>query len=436
LKNLNGEFKARELSVILGPSGSGKSTLLNLLSGYKSNSNVSGMVKVNGSPTDPKLFRHTSSYVMQDSLLHPLLSVKEAMSFSSNLKIGKEMSADEKQQRVSLGSCHAVECKSIKISSSFSQISEILEILGLTETLETFTGKLSGGQQKRLSIALELVDNPRVIFFDEPTSGLDSSASTHCLSLLKRLAESGRTIICKFLKIVLDCLLQLFIFKLGTVHQPSALLFQMFDNIYAIAEGQCIYQGSSENLVPFLAEFDLVCPDTFNPCDYLLEISTHDYGYQIGNLNQKIRDGLNLDYRKSRVMNEKPCDQHQFVQQSRHETNPLSICVKKAKFSSKLQIFDPKSYCNDSDLYSTSFLRQFYYLLIRTFLLITRNPSMCLMRIFIHLSVAIVIGCIYQGVGDSAKNQMNNFRYIFYTVMFLMFTAFSSLQTTCKNSLN
>lgn len=100
LKNLNGEFKARELTVIVGPSGSGKSTLLNLLSGYNSK-NASGVIKVNGSLRDPKLFRHHSSYVMQDSLLHPLLTVREAMSFSANLKIGKEMSAEEKERRVS-----------------------------------------------------------------------------------------------------------------------------------------------------------------------------------------------------------------------------------------------------------------------------------------------------------------------------------------------
>lgn len=280
--------------------------------------------------------------------------------------------------------------------------------------METYTGHLSGGQQKRLSIALELVDNPLVIFFDEPTSGLDSSSSTQCLSLLKRLAESGRTIIC-------------------TIHQPSALLFKMFDLIYAIAEGQCIYQGSSQNLVPFLAELDLNCPEFFNPADYLLEISTHDYGYQIEKLNRKIQDGMNQQYRKPKVVPaiEVPFD-HQIVFPPRVDTNPISICVKKAKFSSKLQILDPKKYCNDSDLYSTSFLRQFYYLLIRAFLLITRNPSMSLMRILIHVGVALAIGMIYQGVGDSAKNMMNNFRYVFYTVMFLMFTAFSSLQTTCE----
>lgn len=100
LINLNGEFRARELSVIVGPSGSGKSTLLNLLSGYKSN-DTSGVVKVNGSLRDQKQFRHMSSYVMQDSLLHPLLTVREAMNFSVNLKIGKELDAQEKDQRAS-----------------------------------------------------------------------------------------------------------------------------------------------------------------------------------------------------------------------------------------------------------------------------------------------------------------------------------------------
>lgn len=87
--------------MIVGPSGSGKSSLLNILSGYMSQ-NVSGVVKVNGSPRDRKQFRHVSSYVMQDSLLHPLLTVKEAMSFSVNLKIGKELSSEEKKIRVSL----------------------------------------------------------------------------------------------------------------------------------------------------------------------------------------------------------------------------------------------------------------------------------------------------------------------------------------------
>lgn len=101
LKNLNGEFRARELSVIVGPSGGGKSSLLNVLSGYN-RKQFSGTVKVNGNPRDLKQFRYVSSYVMQDSLLHPQLTVNEAMKFSVNLKIGKHVDVNDKQRRVSI----------------------------------------------------------------------------------------------------------------------------------------------------------------------------------------------------------------------------------------------------------------------------------------------------------------------------------------------
>lgn len=140
------------------------------------------------------------------------------------------------------------------------------------------TGVLSGGQRKRLAIALELVDNPPVMFFDEPTSGLDSSTSTQVISLLKQLAEEGRTIIC-------------------TIHQPSALVFGLFDHLYALAEGYCIYTGNTQMLLPFLTELDLICPKTYNPSDYLLEISTHDYGEQNGRLIEKIQNGKSMAYR-------------------------------------------------------------------------------------------------------------------------------------------
>lgn len=193
---------------------------------------------------------------MQDHDLQPMLTVMEAMHFSSNLRVGEELTVTQKKDR----------------------IREILEAIALYDARKTRTGQLSGGQKKRLAIALELVTNPPIMFFDEPTSGLDSSTSTQCVSMLKKLAQEGRTIVC-------------------TIHQPSALVFKMFDHLFVMAEGQCIYTGSTENLLPFLSELDLKCPEFHNPSDFLLEVATNDFGPQNERLVEKTENGLCVEYR-------------------------------------------------------------------------------------------------------------------------------------------
>lgn len=149
------------------------------------------------------------------------------MSCATHLKLGFSITREEKQKL----------------------IQKILFMLGLEQKGNTPTAGLSGGQKKRLSIALEMISNPPILFLDEPTTGLDSSSCTQCISLLKRLAQDGRTIVC-------------------TIHTPSALLFEMFDRLYTITSGHCFYQGPVRELVPFLGSLGYNCPSYHNPADF------------------------------------------------------------------------------------------------------------------------------------------------------------------------
>lgn len=128
-------------------------------------------------------------------------------------------------------------------------ITEILENLHLNHRRNVTANNLSGGERKRLSIALELVANPNIFFLDEPTSGLDEVTAAQCIRLLSRLASQGRTIVC-------------------TIHQPSATIFNYFDNIFVLAKGQCVYQGTPSAIIPFLGHINLSCPMYYSPSDY------------------------------------------------------------------------------------------------------------------------------------------------------------------------
>jgi ABC-type multidrug transport system ATPase subunit len=161
------------LLAIVGPSGAGKSTLTNALNGFRPAS--SGAVLYGGRD----LYRHYDDirqrigFVPQDDILHPLLTVRRALEYAAELRFPPDVTKTERSQR----------------------IEEVLEELDLTERATTKIAKLSGGQRKRVSVALELLTKPSLLFLDEPTSGLDPGNERQVMALLQDLAKGGRTVI-------------------------------------------------------------------------------------------------------------------------------------------------------------------------------------------------------------------------------------------------
>ncbi|CAH0560474.1 unnamed protein product [Brassicogethes aeneus] len=358
LRNVNGQFKSRQLHAIIGPSGAGKTTLLNILAGYKC-TEATGSILVNGKLRNIKQFRNMSRYIMQEDLIQPMLSVKEAMMVAANLKLNKNITFEQKE----------------------NSITEILDLLGLNKTADTSTSKLSGGERKRLAIALELINNPPLLFLDEPTSGLDDLSCSQCISLLKMLAEDGRTVIC-------------------SIHSPSAKLFALFDNVYVVALGQCVYQGYGPNVVPFLSRIGLDCPKHYNPADFIMEVCCQEYGDFQDKMVSAIDNG--------RCIN--------------RESHPSIAAIHNTEVENIQEVetteFLDTIYQQDDNV---RWLDQFKILLLRMWLQMWRDKNFIMMKCALHVVLGLLVGTMYIGMGNDGSKTIFNFGFYFCCLIFFMY---------------
>ncbi|XP_012140084.1 ATP-binding cassette sub-family G member 4 isoform X4 [Megachile rotundata] len=377
LKNLSGEFRAGELTAIMGLSGAGKSTLMDVLAGFIT-SGVTGNIMVNSKARNLDEFRRLSAYIMQNDNLQPLLTVQEAMNVAAELKL--TASPQQKKQK----------------------IEQILITMSLDICRHTRTGQLSGGERKRLAIALELLNCPPILFLDEPTSGLDSVTSKYCITLLKQLAKSGQTVIC-------------------SIHQPSASLLNMVDHLYVVADGSCVYTGSTQNLVPYLSSLGLQCPTHYNPADYLMEICNGDYGKHVPGLIDAIENGKNNAWRSTSNVT---------TANRQEEVIALNVMASFQALRQRPPMAADYAPRRKGSEYATNFWKQLIVLLKRNTIRLSRDKVLTFTRLSMHFVIALLVGTIYFQIGQDAVYVLDNFNLLFFNIMFLMFSAFSATVTT------
>ncbi|KAI9488549.1 ABC-2 type transporter-domain-containing protein [Zychaea mexicana] len=201
LNDVSGIVKPGHLTALMGSSGAGKTTLLDVLAKRKTIGKVEGRTYLN-SEVLMSDFERITGYVEQMDVHQPADTVREAMRFSAYLRQDPSVPKSEKD----------------------IYVEQIIQLLEMEDIADAQVGDPSTGngisieERKRLTIAMELVAKPKLIFLDEPTSGLDSQSSYNIIRFLRKLADAGWPVVC-------------------TIHQPSAILFEYFDHLHLLVRG-------------------------------------------------------------------------------------------------------------------------------------------------------------------------------------------------------
>ncbi|KAF0905326.1 hypothetical protein E2562_003922 [Oryza meyeriana var. granulata] len=245
LSDISGAFRPGVLTALVGVSGAGKTTLMDVLAGRKTSGTIEGDIKLSGYPKKQETFARISGYCEQTDIHSPNLTVYESLVFSAWLRLSSEV--DENTRKVFV-----------------EEVMSLVELDVLRDALVGLPGVsgLSTEQRKRLTIAVELVANPSIIFMDEPTSGLDARAAAIVMRTVRNTVNTGRTVVC-------------------TIHQPSIDIFESFDELLLLKRGgRIIYAGQLGPHSHILVDYFEAIPgvpkitEGYNPATWMLEVSS------------------------------------------------------------------------------------------------------------------------------------------------------------------
>ncbi|KAK4604273.1 hypothetical protein RGQ29_012679 [Quercus rubra] len=372
LVDVTGAFRPGVLTALVGVSGAGKTTLMDVLAGRKTGGVIEGNIRISGYPKRQETFARISGYCEQTDIHSPCLTVLESLLFSAWLRLPSDVT--------------------LEIQRAFvEEVMELVELTPLSGALVGLPGVdgLSTEQRKRLTIAVELVANPSIVFMDEPTSGLDARAAAIVMRTVRNIVNTGRTIVC-------------------TIHQPSIDIFESFDELLFLKRGgELIYAGplgpKSSELIQYFEAVDGVpkIRSGYNPATWMLEVTSAAEENRLGVDFAEI-------YRKSNL----------FLL-----NRELVESLSKPNSNSKELNFPTK--------YSKSFFYQLLACLWKQNLSYWRNPQYTAVRFFYTVIISLMLGTICWRFGAKRETQQDLFNAMgsmYAAVLFIGITNATAVQ--------
>ncbi|XP_042426984.1 ABC transporter G family member 36-like isoform X1 [Zingiber officinale] len=397
LKGVCGSFRPGVLTALMGVSGAGKTTLMDVLAGRKTGGYIEGSISINGFPKKQETFARISGYCEQSDIHSPHVTVYESLVYSAWLRLSNDVDSATRIMFV-------------------EEVMELVELTSLRNALVGLPGVdgLSTEQRKRLTIAVELVANPSIIFMDEPTSGLDARAAAIVMRTVRNTVDTGRTVVC-------------------TIHQPSIDIFEAFDELFLLKRGgEEIYVGPlghhSCHLISYFEVGGIII------LIEILFVETSDNCFLIPSKGidgvSKIKDGYNPATWMLEVTTQA---QENILGVNFSELYKNSELYQRNKSLIKELSKPPPG---SSDLYfptqfSQSFIVQCIACLWKQRLSYWRNPPYTAVRIFFTTVIALMFGTIFWGLGTKRSRQQDLFNAMgsmYASVLFIGVQNASSVQ--------